>query len=194
MRRALVLLSLAAALPAVAAAELPVTGSIGIYADASHLYNAYCPFAAGYPLAKIEMWVWCLPSTHGLKCAEFAVGYPANALRDRVTTNPGLASIQGDLGSGYAACFSGCQMDWVWVVHQTLYMTTNASTYAEIVPHPSIGLYRFFNCDSPGCCYEPALKGATLYISNSSYPCLPPEVAIEAEPGTWGAVKSLYAE
>jgi hypothetical protein len=194
MRRVLMLLSLAAVLSAPAAAQLPATGVIGLYAESFHQYNAYCPFPSGYPLAKVEMWIWCLPSTHGLKCAEFAIGYPSNALRDRVTVNPGVSSSEGDLASGYSACFGECQMDWVWIAHETLYLTSNASTYAEIIPHPDMGLYRFVNCDSPGCCYEPALKGTTLYMSTSAYPCLPPELAIQTGTGTWGGVKGLYED
>jgi hypothetical protein len=194
MRRVLMLLSLAAILPVTAAAELPLTGLINVYADGAHQYNAYCAFPPGNPIAKIEMWIWCLPSTHGLKCAEFSIGYPANALRDRITTSPAISSSQGDLANGYSACFGVCQLDWVWIAHQTLYVTSNAQTFVEILPHPTVGLYRFFNCDSPGCCNEPAIKGTTLYISNNAYPCLPPEIAIGTEPDTWGAVKSLYQE
>lgn len=194
MRRVLMLLTLAAILPVPAAADLPLTGVIGIYADGAHQYNAYCTFPPNYPIAKTEMWIWCLPSTHGLKCAEFSIGYPTNALRDRITNSPFISSSQGDLAGGYSVCFGACQLDWVWIAHQTLYVTSGASTYAEILPHPGVGLYRFFNCDSPGCCYEPAIKGTTLYISNNSYPCLPPELAIETNADTWGAVKSLFEE
>ena len=194
MLRVLMLLSLAATAPVPAAAELPLTGLIGVYADGAHQYNAYCTFPAGYPIAKVEVWIWCLPSTHGLKCADFSIGYPANALRDRITTSPAISSSQGDLAGGYSVCFSACQVDWVWIAHQTLYMTSSAPTYAEILPHPAIGLYRLFNCDAPDCCSEPAIKGTTLYIGNSSYPCLPPEIAIRTESDTWGAVKSLFEE
>jgi len=194
MRRVLMLLSLAGMMPVPSVADLPLTGTIGVYADGAHQYNAYCPFPIGAPIAKVEMWIWCLPSTRGLRCADFSIGYPANALQDLVTSNPGVSSSQGDLAGGYSACFDACQLDWVWIAHQSLYLTSNASTYVEILPHPGIGLYRFLNCDSPNCCNEPAIKGSTLYLSDSAHACLPPEIAIGTGSDTWGAVKALYKE
>ena len=194
MRRLLVLCTVLVLLPGSLVAELPTTGSIGLYADASRQYYATCPFFETYPIAKVEMWIWCLPSTQGLTCAEFGIAYPANVILDRIIYNPGLSSRLGDLAGGVAACFGACQMDWCWVAHQTLYVSGHAASVAEIVPHPGVGLYRFFNCVSESCCYEPCLKGTSLYINTSAYPCLPPELAIQADESTWGSVKELFRE
>jgi len=194
MKRLLVLLILlSATVPGAVLAELPPTGSIGLYADASRQYYACCPFFESYPVARVEVWIWCLPSTRGLKCAEFAIAYPPNVIRDRIVYSPLISSSQGDLINGFSACFSACQMDWVWVAHQSLYIV-HLSSYAEIVPHSGVGLYRFFNCDSGDCCYEPCLKGTNLYFNSTAYLCLPPEIAIQTDESTWGAVKELFKE
>jgi len=194
MKRLLVLLTISTILPVAVLAELPPTGNIGLYSDAAHQYYAYCPFFQGNPVAKVEMWIWCLPSTQGLKCAEFAIGYPSNVIRDRIMYNPLILSSQGDLASGYSACFGTCQVDWCWIAHQSLYLAGHEVSYAEIVPHPGVGLYRFFNCESGSCCYEPCLKGTSLYFNTNTYPCLPPELAIRTDESTWGTLKGLFQE
>jgi hypothetical protein len=194
VKQLLMLIIILTTVPAAVPAELPPTGNIGLYADAARQYYAYCPFFVGYPVAKVELWIWCLPSTQGMRCAEFAIGYPTNVVRDRIIYSPLLSSTQGDLVGGLSACFASCQMDWCWIAHQSLYVVDHQASYAEIIPHPGVGLYRFFNCESESCCYEPCLRGTTLYLNSNVSPCLPPELAIGTDGSTWGALKGLFAE
>lgn len=194
MKRMLLLILAVLGLSAAAHADLPPRGYVSLYADAARGYFSYCPIPSGYPIAKIEMWVWLLPGENGLMCADFAVGYPSNVIRDRITFNAALISTSsGTLFTGYSACLNTCQWDWCWVAHQALYITSLQGTYAEIVPHPALGVFQFFNC-APGHPAEPCLRGTSLFLNNNSYPCVVPELAIGAGELTWGAVKSLFIE
>jgi len=171
-------------------AKLPPRGNISLYADGLRSHSAYCAVPWGYSVAKIEMWVWCQPGENGLRGVECAVAYPSNVVADRVTYNSDLAARQGTLLDGISAGFGTCQWDWVWVAHQTLYMSSLDQTYLEVAPHPAVGFFRFFNCGE-GNPAEPCLKGTNLPL-NAAAPCLPPETAIGAGRSTWGAVKSLF--
>jgi hypothetical protein len=92
MRKTLLFTVVALSLSTAAHAALPPRGYISLYADGARNYYAYCSIPAGYPIAKIEMWVWLLPGENGLMCADFAVGYPSNVIRDRITYNTALIS------------------------------------------------------------------------------------------------------
>ena len=194
MKRTLIVIAIALTLPAALWAQLPQTGILSLYADGSRVYYASCPFPAGYPIAKVEMWIWCLPSERGLLGTDFAVSYPSNVIKDRITWNALLSSAPGDLAAGYSARFGACQWDWSWVAHQTLYLSTHQVTAAELVSHPGVGSMRFLSCEGAGCCWEPCIKGTSLYFNSTIFPCLPPELAIGEPSPTWGAVKGLYVD
>ena len=191
MKKALVLIMLISSLAGVSFAELPPRGYLSLYADGARSFNAYCPLAPGYSIAKIEMWVWCLPGENGLWGAECAVGYPENVIRDRITYNSRLSAVVGDPLAGISIRFDACQWDWCWIAHQTLYVYSIQQTYLEITPHPGVGVFRFFGCGD-GNPAEPCLKGTTLYLNAPASPCLEPETAIGTEGSTWGALKSLF--
>lgn len=191
-RKAFVLIMIVASCAGAAFAELPSRGNISLYADQARLYNAYCPLGPGHGIGRIEMWVWCLPGETGLSGVQFAVGYPPNAVRDRIVYNSVLSAVAGDL-DGCSAFFGACQWDWCWVAYQSLYVNSPEQTLVEIVAHPVAGVFQFSNCE-PGYPNEPCLKGTSLYINDDSLPCLPPETAIGSEGSTWGAVKDLYGE
>lgn len=194
MKRVLLAAAIALAMPAASMAQLPETGICSLYADGTRVYYATCPFPAGYPIAKVEMWIWCLPSVRGLAGADFAVSYPSGLIKDRVTWSPLLSSAPGDLAAGYSATFSACQRDWSWVAHQTLYLTTHQVAVAELAPHPVVGAMRFLSCEGSGCCWEACIKGTSLYFNSTVSPCLPPELAIGEPSPTWGALKGLYVD
>jgi hypothetical protein len=193
MKRTILLAVIVSGLAGAAFGKLPERGFISLYADGSRSYSSYCQVYPGNSIAKIEMWVWCLPGENGLWGAEFAVGYPANVILDLITYNSGLATIAGDPLTGISACFDACQWDWCWIAHQTLYVNSIQESYLEVVPHPGAGVFRFFNCGD-GHPAEPCLKGTTLYLNAPTNPCLPPETAIGTEGSTWGTMKSLFTE
>jgi len=192
MRRAILISVIIAGFSGWAHAQLPSRGNISLHADESRLYSSYCRVNPGNPIAKIELWIWCLPSENGLRGAEFAVGYPANVILDRTVYNASLSAIVGNPLTGISASFSACQWDWCWISHQTFYINSTEETYLEVLPHPELGVFQFRNCDS-GNPAEPCLKGTTLYLNVQTTPCLPPEAAIGIEGATWGGMKSLFS-
>jgi len=191
MRRTILLAVIISGLAGAALAKLPPRGFISLYADGARSYSSYCQVYPGNSIAKIEMWVWCLPGENGLWGAEFAVGYPENVIRDRIAYNSRLSSIVGDPLSGVSTRFDACQWDWCWIAHQRLYVNSIQQTYLEVVPHPGPGVFQFFNCGG-GNPAEPCLKGTNLYLNVPTNPCLPPETAIGTEGSTWGTMKSLF--
>jgi hypothetical protein len=193
MKRVILFLVLAFICP-VNAASLPLTGYIGLYADGEHKYISYCPFPQGYTHAKVEMWIFCLPSERGQMGAEFAIAYPSNVMLDRIIFNNAvIAAGLGDFLSGYSTTFVACQMDWFWIAHQMLYVANHEKTSLAVIPHPSTGAYQFMNC-LPGYPKEPCIKSNDLYLNNDSYPCVPPELPIGVEGSTWSAIKSLFGD
>jgi hypothetical protein len=193
MKRTILLAVIISGLAVGSLAKLPPRGYISLYADGSRVYNSYCQVYPGSSIAKIEMWVWCLPGENGLWGAEFAIGYPANVVLDRVVYNSSLTVILGTMLAGTSTRFDACQWDWSWIAHQTLYVNSVQETYLEVIPHPVRGVFQFFNC-GVGNPAEPCLKGTTLYLNAQTSPCLPPETAIGTGGSTWGAVKSLYSD
>ena len=183
---ALILASLAGQVEA----QLPPKGIISLYADQARAYGAYCAIPPGYSVAKVEMWVWCLPGENGLQGVECAVSYPSNVICDRITYNGALAALQGTLSGGLSVSFGTCQWNWCWIAHQTLYLTSLQQTFLEVSPHPGSGVFQFFNCGA-GNPAESCLKGTILSL-NASAPCLMPETAIGAAGATWGALKALF--
>jgi hypothetical protein len=174
-----------------AEAQLPPRGNISLYADGARAYTAYCAIPWGFSVANAEMWVWCLPGENGLWGVECAVSYPSNVISDRITYNGGLAVRLGSLLEGLSASFGTCQVDWCWIAHQTLYVTSLEQTSLEVVPHPASGVFQFFTCGA-GNPAEPCLKGTSLALNFPALPCLMPETAIGAAGSTWGAVKTLF--
>ncbi len=161
-----------------ASAELPPVGYIGLYVDDQHEY--YC--AEGVGFYPVEMWVWCLPSERGMICPEFAIDYPVNVIQSTVTFHPDLGIIidPPDAEEGISVCYQSCRWDWVWVFHQSLWVTDPTKTYIQIVPHPDIGVYRFANCE-PGYPTEPCIKLTNLYLNYGPddpecIVCIPPDI------------------
>jgi hypothetical protein len=160
-------------------------GYIGLFADGAHTY--WCATGAGfYP---VEMWIWCLPGMNGMICAEFAVGYPVNVIQSTVTWNVPLISVSlGDIPSGLSVCFVACQYNWLWIAHQTCWVTSPEMTNMYIKAHPEAGVYQFANC-LPGYPVEPCIIYTNMYINRAA-----PDPLCEGtatEDASWGAIKSM---
>lgn len=142
-------------------------GYIGLYADAQHNYNGYCPSQGFFP---IEMWIWSLPGQNGQMCVEFSIIYPANLIQSTVTQNDDILSVYlGTLADGMSACYTECQNDWHWIYHQTLYVTDPAAGVLEVGPHPEIGELQIASC-LQGYPVEPCTFLIGLYYND---PCPP---------------------
>lgn len=140
---------------------------VGLYADQSHDYYAFCPAAGFY---KIDMWIWFLPGQNGQMCAEFSIEYPTNTVQGEVTANDEIVSVYlGDLPTGIAVCYKRCQFDWHWIYRQEVWVTDPLPGILTVGPHYDIGVYQIANC-SPGYPLEPCVSLADLYYND---PCPP---------------------
>lgn len=160
-------------------------GYIGLFADDVH--GTWCATGTGfYP---VEMWIWCLAGMHGQICAEFMISYPANVITSTVTANEMDISVTlGDLASGMSACLKECNEGWLWFFHQTLFVSDAALSYAEIVPHPDVGVLQFANCEE-GFPTEPCVKLTHLYINAGQE--LPECQTTATRSASWGAIKGM---
>ena len=187
MKKAIMLGILLLMIPMAAFAQLPETGYIGLFADAAR--DTFC--AWGAPVFFFDMYVYCLPGDHGLKCAEFAILYPESGIFAGVATpNPALSVAQGNLADGMSCCFLECQWDWQWTHSQTIIVQDATPKIFEIIPSPVPipPVYQFANCDTIPIKYpkEPCTKFTNLYVNT----CGPTAV----EETSWGAIKSLYRD
>jgi hypothetical protein len=150
-------------------------GCIGLYADDQH--SDWCVNGEGfYP---IDMWVWCRPSGNGLICAEFAVQFPSNTIQSTITWHPDISVTIGDIWVGLSVCFTHCFYDWVWPLHEVVYVTDPTQTMIEVVEHPDAGHIAFLNC-LPESLIEPADVCTHLYLNCTD--ATPPELlSAEAE-------------
>jgi hypothetical protein len=141
-------------------------GYIGIFGDAQHVYNAYCPVKG---IHSIEMWIWCLPGQDGQMGAEFSVAYPPNAIQSTITYNEIVSVYLGDLCSGFSVCYKHCQYDWHWICHQTIWVVDQVPSVLAVAPHPDVGAYQFISC-MQGFPIEPCYNYMELYYND---PCPP---------------------
>lgn len=175
-------------LPSVVYSELPRIGYIGLFSDDNH--SGWCIEGTG--VYTFEMWIWCLPSSYGLFCAEFRIDYPEAITQSTVTKNTDIISVElGDLASGWSVCFPECILDeWIWPAHQTLYVTDDSTPMEiSVVEHPLVGEYYFANCDFDT---EPIRIIASLYINftKEDFPCM----VMGVEESSWGAIKSMMSK
>lgn len=160
MRHLLLVAALLCVLAPAGFAQAPI-GEIGLYADASH--ESYCVSGTGfYP---VEMYVWARPTTPlGLMAVEFAIQYPANVAPGAITMSDSASVFLGNPQSGITIAFLDCQSDWLWVLHQTVYVMNQDPSWAVLVKDPT-ELYHpdVIGCDcSPGYPISPLEKLTNL--------------------------------
>ncbi|UCF04397.1 MAG: hypothetical protein JSV33_10680 [bacterium] len=191
MKKALCIAVAIMAFPGAALAQLPPVGYIGLYIDTSPPPSTCC--VTGENFYPVEMYIWCLPSEHGMICSEFRVEYPVNIIQSTVTTNTNIIIIppHGDLATGVSVCYIECMWDWHWNFHQTLYVTDSMPTCANIAKHPDplITCVHFANC-LPEYPTECVTVHSRLCFNQEC----PPEHCIGTKEASWGAVKSLFRE
>jgi len=177
-----ILLTLAFMLSSSVAFSLPSVGYIGLYSDPD---RSFCEVHSSGGLSSFDLYVYCLPSEHGVMSVKFAISYPANVTQSSLTVNPGIAYTQGDLESGINVQFQSCMYGWVWTHHQTLYITDTDPDWIYIVAHPGEGSYYFTTCID-GYPSEGVMVVNHLAVNQ---PCV-----IATEETSWGAIKSLYKD
>ncbi len=144
--------------------DLPPVGYIGLYIDEGHSLNEV---EYTGDLTLFDLYVWCLPSERGMKCAEFAVNYPTGVFGGPVTESSFISGSLGDLASGMSVCFIDCQYYWIWTHKQTCMLMTEDSEVMQIIPHP--GVYpepaiQFANC-LEGFPKEPAFRMSDVLVN-----------------------------
>ena len=134
-------------IPGAASSQLPETGYIGLYTDDTH--SSSCITGVGFYPA--EIWIWFLPSINGSTEVDFAISYPSNIIQSDKTKNMDLICVEvGDFESGYAVGFCSCERRWLWIAHQTLYITDSTPSWVEIVKHPDPNVF----CVQSWPCYD----------------------------------------
>jgi hypothetical protein len=161
---------------------LPSKPYVGLYADPGHSVMSVNYTGA---FTSFEIWLWWLPSEHGLYAAEFGMVYPSNVIAYTITFNPTLQVL---LGCDYwpdnvCAVFNSCQADWIWTHHQTCFLTDGLPSVIEIGPPSGLSAIGAANCEL-GNPVEP-----TTILNKFA---LNQDGVIAVEPQSWGAIKSLY--
>jgi hypothetical protein len=153
MRGFLLLVLVLVLITAVAHAQLPEVGYIGLYTEDPWRFDPSMSCVTGVGFYPAEMWIFCLPSVRGIICAEFMITYPANVIQSTVTTNPAVSVTLGELDTGMSVCFVDCHWDWVWPFHQSLWVIDATPAWIEIVKHPDphIICVQFANCVLAAC-------------------------------------------
>jgi len=179
MKKAM-LLALAALFIASSVFAAPDKGYIGIYNDANHsVCSVYPP-----QYVPFDVWVWCLPSVHGLQAAEFRVVFPPTIITTATVQNPGITVALGSLTDGISVAYGNCNVDWVYTHHLTcMALAAGVPGYVSITANPSAGKYQFANCE-PGYPTEDCTIINNLAINQQ---CL-----IGTQTSTWGAIKNLF--
>ncbi len=167
-------------------------GYIGLFADVTH--TSWCASAASVP-GSFNMWIYCLPRSDGLKCAEFMIQMPADPtfFIGGSTPQAGSSIILGDPATGVSFCFSECQTDWVWLYQFLMVDTGGNRNMVSIVPHPTAGGPNFSNCVLPDRPIYDAVVFNNFYVNyvdGTDPECNETATA----PASWGAIKSLYAD
>lgn len=165
-----------------AGAALPSKPYVGLYADGTHLSTsvntaAFVPF---------QIWIWWLPSEHGLMATEYRVSIPSNVYVSASVGNPMLQVLLGcpPFWENYiCAYFSGCASDWVYTHQLTCLLTDPTPGLIEILPRSGESVIWAANCEE-GYPLEPVTILNKFGINQGGV------IAVESQ--SWGAIKSLY--
>jgi len=163
---------------------------IGVYAsaipyeeDTNYVDNHSVCTWTGPVFSPFELWIWILPSTHGVRAVEYRVKYPTMVIFGSFIQNPAIIISLGSLNRGIIATYGECQTDWTWCHHQEIFSMTTTPRYFSIGPHPLTGLIQVAGCDEDFT-LEPCWPLDILYIYA---PCI-----IGTKEASWGAIKSLF--
>ncbi len=177
-------LMMSASMSGSASARGPI-GYAGLFADPYRI--EWCVFQS-QPFSMIDLWVWCLPSENGLMGVEFSISYPSNVTEVETEFNPDvLIPIVYD---PVQLWFGSCHTDWIWVIRQSIMITSLEASILEIIPFTVTDESWFYTCPEGN---PPAEMSAfaKMYIN-------PPDESIcwvgTGQKWSWGAIKSIYSE
>jgi hypothetical protein len=172
------------------AASAQSNGYIGLFADVGH--TSWCGAAASVP-GSLNMYIYCLPRSDGMYCAEFKLQMPTDPtlLLANATAQAGYSVILGDLASGVSFCFLECKNDWIWIYNVLLIDTGGNRNTISIVDHPLSHDVYFASCEEPDRPQYPAVVFNNFYTNYTDG--IDPECEATATAArTWGAIKSMY--
>jgi hypothetical protein len=92
----------------------PVSGTayVGIFGDAERTITSISP-----PLyTPFDVWVWWLPSDHGMMAYEFGYAMPSNVIVVSSLENPPCMLLECCTPDYCSWAFGTCQVDWVWAL------------------------------------------------------------------------------
>ena len=164
-------------------ADGPAQGYIGLYADGIHsVCNVMNPAGAFMPFT---MWIWCLPSSHGMTAAEFAISFPGTVIASTITVNPLITVGLGTLTGGTSVAFGACNNDWVWTHQVACYSIAALPAIIEVIPDPTAQppAYQFATCEL-GNPLEAIFRLTHLYLNQ--------QCVYATKDASWGAIKSLF--
>jgi hypothetical protein len=163
-------------------AVLPARPYVGLYADGARGSMSMTPAT----FTPFQLWIWWLPSEHGLMATEYRVRIPSNVVVTAYVKNPELQVLLGcpPPGENYTcAVFSDCEMYWVWTHQLTCLLTDPTPGFIEILPRSSESVIWAASCEA-GYPLEPVTILNKFGINQNA--------VIAVEPESWGAIKSLY--
>ncbi len=168
---------------AAAGAVLPSKPYVGLYADAAHGVTSLNPA----PFTSFQIWIWWLPSEHGLYGTVYRVAMPSNVIPLATAANPALQVLLGcpPFDENYiCAFFSSCMADWVYTHQLTCMLMAPTPGFIEILPaRDDESAIWAANCEAG---YP--LETVTILNKFGIYQ----EGAIAVGSRSWGAIKSLY--
>jgi hypothetical protein len=182
MRKLLLACALLIGISTAAGAVLPSRPYVGLYADAAHGVTSLNPV----PFTSFQIWIWWLPSEHGLMATEYRVAMPSNVIALSTVSNPALQVLLGcpSIGENYlCAVFSSCTADWVYTHQLTCMLMAPTPGFIEVLPRLSESVIWAANCEE-GYPVEPVTILNRFGVNQDG--------VIAVEPESWGAIKSLY--
>lgn len=177
------------------AVSAQTSGYICLYADATRTSNCASGAASDVAPYIFNMYIFFLPRSDGMFCAEFIINYPVDpmVIAGAVTPGAGHSIVKGDLASGVSVCYLECQTDWIMGFSQMIILRSMDQNMISIGPNPESGAILFANCVEP---YRPiydAVAFNNLYLQYVDG--VDPECgATGTQEKTWGAIKQIFVE
>lgn len=162
---------------------------VGVYVDENH--NSWC--VSGDPVYTVELWVWAFPQDSGIIGVTFYMSEPADILYGDIVKNPNLDPIQIKCKPPcpWTFIFLECQTDWVWLMHETLFINSSDQMTIELLPvDPADGnVVRVWDCEDNE---HFGIKLTNVFIN---YDQSTPECSgVPVEPTSWTLIKRMFRD
>jgi hypothetical protein len=156
-------------------------GSIGVFSDP---IGGSCDITDAFGVVTAEV---VLVNSLGAVQVEFAVEESDGVEMVYANETVHFTLKQGSTRGGIKILFGACRTGSVHLatIRYSGTGTTGTCSDIRIVPHPSVGSVRIYDCEANP--YTTPRGGAALVRNDGGCSC-----NVAAEPTTWGRVKSLY--